>query len=119
MYWIVTIALVHGWIGMGGSLRAESHPDGLDFDYVLGLQPFGSFGDRKFHGLSFAQRFDPRGLDRRVMNENVIAGSATDESVALRVVKPLYCPLFLIHVPLNLFVLNFLGPLYELHAENK
>lgn len=54
------------------------------------------------------------------MNENVIAGRALDESVALRVVKPFHLALFLLHifvVPLN--SIDFLAPLSQLLAKNE
>jgi hypothetical protein len=54
------------------------------------------------------------------MHENVIAGRALDESIALRVVKPLHLALFSIHIcTLNLLSLNFLVPLSQPLAQNK
>jgi hypothetical protein len=55
------------------------------------------------------------------MHENVIAGSALDESIALRVVKPLHLALFLFHFhfcPLNLPYRDCLVPLSQPLAKN-
>jgi hypothetical protein len=54
------------------------------------------------------------------MNENVITGSALDKTVALRVVKPLYLPLFLLHMFLCSFnSVDSLVPLSQPNAKSK
>jgi len=66
----------------------------LQLDYILGLEAFGALRDAEFDLIPFVQGLEAGSLDGRVMNEDVIAGFAADESIAFFVVEPLYCTLF-------------------------
>jgi hypothetical protein len=65
---------------------------------ALSLQAFGTLCDGKLHRFAFVQRSVTFCLDGGVMDENIISGSALDESIALRVVEPLYDTLFSFHI---------------------
>jgi len=68
----------------------------LDLDglHVLRLPAFGSLDHTELNGLTFLQGAEAARLNRRVMDENVLAILTADEAVALRVIEPLYCSLF-------------------------
>src|SRR5229473_3119779 len=82
--------------------RSESVPvsrDGptfvrLEACHVLRLQAFGALADFKFNSLSFVERLVSVHHDCGKMDENILAGLALDESVALAGVEPLHCSLF-------------------------
>ena len=67
----------------------------LEAGHVLRLQALRALADFKFNGLSFVERFVSIHLNRGEMDENILAGLALDESVALAGVEPLHCSLFL------------------------
>jgi hypothetical protein len=62
------------------------------------LQAFGALGDGKLHRFALVERPVSFGLDGRVMDEDIISGSALDKSIALRIVEPLHYTLFSIHI---------------------
>ena len=70
----------------------------LEFLDAFSLQPFGALGNGKLHRFALVERPVSFGLDGRVMDEDIISGSALDESIALRVVEPLHDTLFSIHI---------------------
>jgi hypothetical protein len=61
---------------------------------VLGLQALRALRHLKLYALPFLQAAEAVGLDRREMNEDILATLAADESVTLGIVKPLDCSLF-------------------------
>ena len=63
---------------------------GVQFDDVHGLRTLFALSDVKFDGSTFFDRFEALHLQAAIVNENVLAGFVTDESVSLMVVKPLY-----------------------------
>jgi hypothetical protein len=67
---------------------------GLDALDVLCLPALGAFYYVKLNLLTFLQAAKPVGLNGGEVNENVFAVLAADESVALGIVKPLYCSCF-------------------------
>ena len=62
--------------------------------YVLRLKAFRAFRDIELYLLAFLQAAEAARLNRREMNEDVLAILPADEAKALRVVKPLYCSCF-------------------------
>jgi hypothetical protein len=70
-----------------GALRLEG-------GYGLSLQALGARANLEFNRLAFVQRLVALRLNRGVVDENVLAGLALDETEALAGVKPLYCSLF-------------------------
>ena len=56
---------------------------------VTGLRSLGTVDDLEFNLLAFFERSKTGTLNRREVNENVVTPFAFNESVALRVVKPL------------------------------
>ena len=66
--------------------------------YVLSLQTLGALGHVELHGLAFLQALETARLDCGEMHENIFATLAANESVALGIVKPLYCSLFHVFV---------------------
>ena len=67
---------------------------GLQRLYVGSLQALGATHDLELNGLALIERAIAVGLNRREMDENVLAALALDESKALAGVKPLHCSLF-------------------------
>ena len=65
---------------------------------ALSLKTFGTLCDSKLHRFALGERSVSFGLDGRVMDEDIISGSALDESIALRVVEPLHDTLFSLHI---------------------
>src|SRR2546430_15851177 len=66
----------------------------LEAGDVLGLQTLGSFADLEFNGLALAKRLVPIRLYGGVMYEDVLAGLALDEPVALACGGTLFCFFF-------------------------
>ncbi len=66
----------------------------LDSLNVLSLPALGAFGHVELDGLAFLQAAEAAGLNRGEMHEDVFAILAADETIALGVVKPLYCSCF-------------------------
>ena len=62
--------------------------------YIFGLPPLGTFYHIKLHLLAFLQTAESARLDRREVHENILAALATDKSIALGIVKPLYSSCF-------------------------
>jgi hypothetical protein len=67
---------------------------GLDALDVLCLPAFGAFDYVKLNLLTFLKAAEAVGLNGGEVNENVLAVLAADESIALGIVKPLYCSCF-------------------------
>src|SRR5438105_2658103 len=57
---------------------------------VLRRQAFRPFNECELDLLAFVQRLVAIGLDRRIVNEDVVAGRARDEPIPLGRVEPLY-----------------------------
>ena len=67
----------------------------LEFDHVLSLWPFWSFGDFKLNHLAFNKRLIAIFLNCRIVDEHVAATWLFDESIALAVIKPFhFCLLY-------------------------
>ena len=102
-----------------GALRLEG-------GYGLSLQALGARANLEFNRLAFVQRLVAFRLNRGVVDENVLAGLALDETEALAGVKPLYCSLFFhfffpflsskLFVPLALQPYNKKGREFEVAA---
>jgi hypothetical protein len=69
-------------------------------NYVLGLQTLWSLLHLELHLRAFIQRTITVRLDRRKVNEYVVAARTLDKSVAFGGVKPLHNTFFL-HVPIS------------------
>jgi len=67
---------------------------GLDALDVLCLPALGAFYHVELNLLTFLQAAKTACLDGGEVNENVLAILAADKSIALGIVKPLYCPCF-------------------------
>jgi hypothetical protein len=67
---------------------------GLRGLHILGLPPFRAFDHIELHLLTFLQAAESVRLDCREVYEHVLAILAADKSIALGVVKPLYCSCF-------------------------
>ena len=67
---------------------------GLDAFDVLRLPALGAFYDVELNLLTFLQAAKAVCLDGGEVNENVLATLAADETIALGIVKPLYCSCF-------------------------
>ena len=89
----------------------ETKPHALQRADVFSLPALGSLGHFEFNGLAFLQTAKATALNRGEMDENILAGLAADEAVALCVVKPLYCSLFhdVAVFPFNRFTLERFG----------
>ena|SRR5208282_1523368 len=81
--------------GAGSTLIVEWFLELLD---ALSLQAFGALRDCELDRFAFGERSVSFRLDGGVMDENIISGSALDESIALRVVEPLHDTLFSFHI---------------------
>jgi len=66
----------------------------LDSLNVLSLPALGAFGDVELHGLAFLEAAEAARLNRGEMHKDVFATLTADETIALGVVKPLYCSCF-------------------------
>ena len=69
-------------------------------NYVLGLQTFWSLLHLELHLRAFIQGTITVRLDRRKVNEYVVAARSLDKSIALGGIKPLHNTFFL-HVPIS------------------
>ena len=56
--------------------------------------------------LTFLEALEAAAVDRRVVNEDVLAILTADEAKTLGIVKPLYCSLFHVFLFLNYFCLD-------------
>ena len=81
--------------GAGSALIVGWNLELLD---ALSLKTFGTLRNGELHRFALGERSVSFCLDGGVMDENIISGSALDESIALRVVKPLHDTLFSIHI---------------------
>src|ERR1700722_12730582 len=73
----------------GARYRSESSADHADF---VRLQALGALLDLELHLLSLAHRAKARRLNDGLVAENILAPTIlSDESKALRIVKPLHC----------------------------
>ena len=91
----------------------------LDRLDVLCLPALRAFYNVELNLLTFLQTAEAVGLNGGEVNENVLAVLAADETIALGVVKPLYCSCFhgVACVPLVLkYALNFRRKLQAGHA---
>jgi hypothetical protein len=61
---------------------------------VFGLQSLGAGDHLELHGLAFLQAAEAVGLDRGMMDEDVVSILPADETKAFSVVKPFYCTFF-------------------------
>jgi len=67
---------------------------GLNRLYVLSLPSLGTFDYVELDLLALLQAAESIGLDGREVYENVLPVLTADETIALGVVKPLYCSCF-------------------------
>ena len=67
---------------------------GLDAFDVFGLPALGAFHYVELNLLTFLQAAKTVCLDGGEVNENVLAILAADQTIALGIVKPLYCSCF-------------------------
>jgi hypothetical protein len=67
---------------------------GLDALDVLCLPAFGALDYVKLNLLTFLKAAEAVGLNGGEVNEHILAVLAADESIALGIVKPLYCSCF-------------------------
>ena len=65
----------------------------LEPHHVGGLRAFGTALDGELHAVAFFQVAITFTLDRRIVDEHIVAAIALNEAVALRAVKPLHCAL--------------------------
>ncbi len=61
---------------------------------VLSLPALGALHHVELHRLAFLQTAEAIGLNRGVVDENILAIRAAQKSKALRIVKPFHCSLF-------------------------
>lgn len=73
------------------AFRKDAHSDRL---YVFSLPALGALRNVELHGLTLLQALEAARLDRREVYKNIFAALTADETIALRVVEPLYCSLF-------------------------
>jgi hypothetical protein len=78
----------------GRACHWQTRPYGLEACDVRSLQALGACGDFEFNRLAVVQRFIAFRLNRRKVDENVLAGLALDEPKALAGIEPLHCTLF-------------------------
>jgi hypothetical protein len=74
--------------------NGEVELEGLD---VRGLQALGALGHFEFNSLAIVQTLVAISHNGGEMDENVLAGLALNEAVALAGVEPLHCSLFFTH----------------------
>ena len=77
-----------------GRLLFPNFGCGLDAFDVLCLPALGAFHDIELNLLTFLQAAKTVCLDGGEVNENVFAILAADKTIALGIVKPLYCSCF-------------------------
>ncbi len=63
---------------------------GLELHYIGGLRSLRTALDSELHLIAFFQVTEPVTLDRRKVNEHIVAAFALNETVALLAAKPLY-----------------------------
>jgi hypothetical protein len=80
--------------GLAGRLPFPNFGCGLDAFDVLCLPALGAFDDVELNLLTFLQAAKTVCLDGGEVNENVLAILAADKTIALGIVKPLYCSCF-------------------------
>jgi len=61
----------------------------LQFDHVLGSQPFGTLLDLELDLVAFNQRSESVRLNCRLMHENIASGIPAYKSVAFLIIEPL------------------------------
>src|SRR5262249_14337981 len=61
---------------------------------VRGLKALRSLHDLELHPLTFTQRTEPLGDDRRVMHEHIRCSVPRNEPEPLGIIEPLHSPLF-------------------------
>ena len=61
---------------------------------VLGLPPLGALYHVELHLLAFLQTAESARLNRREVDKHVLAALTADKTIALGIVKPLYCSCF-------------------------
>ena len=66
----------------------------LEADYVFGLQALGTLADLELNRLALVERLIPFRLDGGKVHEDVLAGLALNEPVALAGVKSIHCTVF-------------------------
>ena len=76
------------------SIRFFDLESGLDRLDVLGLPALRAFDYIELHLLTFLEAAESGCLDGGEVNEHILTVLAADESITLRVVKPLYCSCF-------------------------
>ena len=76
------------------SIRFFDLESGLDRLDVLGLPALRAFDNVELHLLTFLEAAESGCLDGGEVNEHILTVLAADESITLRVVKPLYCSCF-------------------------
>ena len=92
---VIWLKVLAGTTGIGKADRQGAGPPiRLEASDVRSLQTLGTAGDFEFNRLAFVQRLVPIRLDSGKVDENVLAGLALDESIALAGVEPLHCSLF-------------------------
>ena len=84
---------------LAGKKKWARHPAGpprfrLEGGNVRSLQALRTADHFELNRLAVVQRLIPIGLNRREVDENVLAGLTLDESKALAGIEPLYCSLF-------------------------
>ena len=78
----------------GEAARLRRFVSGLYRFHSLGLPPLGALYYVKLYLLAFLQTAESARLDRREVHEYILATLAADKTVALGIVKPLYCSCF-------------------------
>jgi len=67
---------------------------GLSWLYVLRLPALRAFDHIELYLLAFLQAAESAGLNGREMHENILPVLAANKTIALGIVKPLYCSCF-------------------------
>jgi hypothetical protein len=75
--------------------------------YVGGLEAFRALGDVERYGIAFSKGFESVALDRREVNEDVLATFLLDEAETLCVIEPFN--LALCHFPASFFLRYYAG----------
>ena len=95
------------------ALLSEFSVSGLGRLHVLGLPALGTLDYIELDLLALLEAAKSTRLDRREVNENVLAILAADETISFCVVKPLYCSCFhgVAYVPLSVMLRESLAGL--------
>jgi len=80
--------------GLAAALFAEFTGSGLQRLHILGLPPLRALDHIELHLLTFLQAAESIRLNGREVYKHVLAVLTADKSIALGVVKPLYCSCF-------------------------